>query len=99
MSAEKSKHAFIKINEDCIGSSFVIQNHSHRKIPLSIRSEIPLPAELLQDTTWDEAQEEIALAAFPNMVPISFGAVISNGVTPGNEFIEVFLVILPEHSE
>jgi hypothetical protein len=69
------------------------------KSPLSIRSEIPLPAELLQGTTWDEAQEEIALAAFPNMVPISFGAVISSGVTPGNEIIEVFLVILPEHSE
>ncbi len=66
---------------------------------MSLRSKIPLPAELLQDTTWDEAQEEIALAAFPNMVPISFGAVISNGVIPGNEFIEVFLVILPKHGE
>ncbi len=85
MNDEKSEPAFIKINEDCIGSSFAIQNH--REIPLAIRSKIPLHAELLRGTTWDEAPKEIALAAFPNMVPILFGTVIPDGVTPGDEFI------------
>ncbi len=91
MSNEQSEPAFIKINEDCIGSSFAIQNHL--EIPLAIRSEIPLPAELLRDTSWNEAPEDIALAVFPNMVPIPFGAVIPDGVTPGDEFFEVFQAI------
>ncbi len=74
MSDERSKPAFIKINKDCIGFSFVIQNH--REIPLAICPEIPLPAKPLRGTNWDKAPEEIALDAFPNMVPIPFGAVI-----------------------
>jgi hypothetical protein len=97
MNDEKSKPAFIKTNKDCIGSSFAIQNH--REIPLAICSEIPLPTELLRDTTWEEAQEDITLATFPNMVPIPFGAVIPYGVTPGKEFIEAFLAISSEHGE
>jgi hypothetical protein len=97
MSNERSEPAFIKINKDCIGSSFVIQNH--REIPLAIHSKIPLPAELLHGTNWDKAPEEIALAVFPNMAPIPFGAVIPDGVTPGDEFIEAFLAISTEHSK
>ena len=97
MSNEQSEPAFIKINEDCIGSSFAIQNHL--EIPLAIRSEIPLPAELLRDTSWNEAPEDIALAVFPNLVPIPFGAVIPDGVTPGDEFFEVFQAISMEHGE
>ena len=94
---KRSEPAFIKINDDCIGFSFAIQNH--REIPLSFRSKIPLPTELLRDTTWEEAQEDIALATFPNMVPIPFGAVIPDGVTPGNEFIEAFQAISFKHSK
>jgi hypothetical protein len=97
MSNEQSEPAFIKINEDCIGSSFAIQNHL--EIPLAIRSEIPLPAELLRDTSWNEAPEDIALAVFPNLVPIPFGAVIPDGITPGDEFFEVFQAISTEHGE
>ena len=41
----------------------------------------------------------MALVAFPNMVPIPFGAAISDGVTPGKEFIEALLVISPEHGK
>ena len=97
MSNEQSEPAFIKINEDCIGSSFAIQNHL--EIPLAIRSEIPLPTELLRDTSWNEAPEDIALAVFPNLVPIPFGAIIPDGITPGDEFFEVFQAISTEHGE
>jgi len=97
MSNEQSEPAFIKINKDCIGSSFAIQNHL--EIPLAIRSEIPLPAELLRDASWNEAPKDIALAVFPNMVSIPFGAVIPDGVTPGDEFFEVFQAISTEHGE
>jgi hypothetical protein len=69
------------------------------EIPLATRSEIPLPAELLCGTSWDEAPKETALAVFPNMVPIPFGAVIPNGVTPGNEFFEVFQAISTNHGK
>ena len=57
------------------------------------------PPELLHDTTWEEAQEDITLATFPNMVPIPFGAVIPEGITPGDEVIEVFGAISAEHGE
>jgi hypothetical protein len=97
MSGKKREPAFIKINKDCTGFSFVIQNH--RKIPLTIHPKIPLPAKLLYDTTWDNAQEGIAFAAIPNMVPIPFGAVIPDGVTHSNEFIKAFLAISPKHCE
>jgi hypothetical protein len=90
---KKSEPAFIKINKYCIGSSFVIQNL--REIPLAICLEIPLPAELLCDTTWGEAQEQTALAAFPNMAPFLSGTVIPDGVTSGNEVIKAFLSISP----
>ena len=33
------------------------------------------------------------------MVPIPFGAVIPEGITPGNEFIKVFGAISAEHGE
>ena len=57
------------------------------------------PPELLHDTTWEEAQEDIALATFPNMVPIPFGAVIPDGVTLVKEFIEAFLTISSKHGK
>ena len=88
MNNDKSEPAFIKINKECIGHSYVIQNHM--EIPLAIRPEIPLPTELLRGTSWNEAPKEIGIAAFPTMVPIPFGAVIPEGITPGDEFIEVF---------
>ena len=91
MSNEQSEPAFIKINEDCIGSSFAIQNHL--EISLVICSEIPLPAELLHDTSWNEAPKDIALA------PIPFGAVILDEVTPGDEFFKVFQAISTEHGK
>ncbi len=77
----------------------LLLSKNHLEIPLAIRSEIPLPAELLRDTSWDEVPKEIALAVFPNMVPIPFGAVIPDGVTPGNEFFEVFQAISTEHGK
>jgi len=91
MNIKQSEPAFIKINEDCIGSSFAIQNHV--EIPLAIRSDIPLPAELLRGTGWEETPEDTALTVFPNIVPIPFGAVIPDGVTPGDNFVKVFQVI------
>ena len=97
MNNEKSEPAFIKINKECIGHSYVIQNHL--EIPLAIRPEIPLPAELLRGTSWNEAPEEVGIAAFPTMVPIPFGAAITEGITPGDEFIEVFGAISAEHGE
>jgi len=48
MNNDRSKPVFIKINEECIGYSYVIQNHM--KIPLAICPKIPLPAELLRGT-------------------------------------------------
>ena len=83
-----AKPAFIKNNEECIGHSYVIQNHM--EIPLAICPKFPLPAELLCGTSWNEAPEEDGIAAFPTMVPIPFGAVIPEGITPGDEFIKVF---------
>ena len=70
MNNEKSEPAFIKINEECIGHSYVIQNHM--EIPLAIRPEIPLRAELLRGTNWNEAPEEVGITAFPTMVLIPF---------------------------
>ena len=35
----------------------------------------------------------------PTMVPIPFGAVIPEGITPGDEFIKVFGAISAEHGE
>ena len=91
MNIEQSEPAFIKINEDCIGSSFAIQNHV--EIPLAIRCMISLPAELLRGTGWEEAPKDTALTVFPNMVPIPFSAVNPDGVTPGDDFVEVFQAI------
>jgi hypothetical protein len=94
---QQSEPAFIKINKDCIGSSFAIQ--SHVEIPVAIRSEKPLPVELLRSTSWDDSPKETALAVFPNMVPIPFGAVIPDGVTPGDLFFKVFLASSNEHGK
>jgi len=94
---DRSEPAFIKINKECIGHSYVIQNHM--EIPLAIRPKIPLPAELLCGTSWNKALEELGIAAFPTMVPIPFGAVIPEGITPGDEFINVFGAISAEHGE
>ena len=97
MNNKQSEPTFIKINKNGIGSSFSIQNHM--EIPLVIHSEISLPAELLCGTKWDEAPKETAIAVFPDMVPIPFGAVIPDGVTPGNEFFKVFQANSIEHSK
>ena len=48
---------------------------------------------------WEEAPKDTALAVFPNMAPIPYGAVIPDGVTPGDEFIEVFQAMSTEHGE
>ena len=68
---ESSSPAFFKIDQDEIGSCYAILEHA--KTPAEFRPEIPLQAESVKDTDWDDAEMEIALIAIPTIALIPFG--------------------------
>ena len=80
---ESSSPAFFKIDKDDIGSCYAIREHD--KVPTEFRPEIPLQADSVKDTNWDDAGVEIALIAIPNIVPIPFGTKI-NSTTANDDF-------------
>jgi hypothetical protein len=84
---ESSSPAFFKIDKDDNGSSYAIREHD--KVPTEFRPEIPLQADSVKDTDWDNAgvEMEIALIAIPNIVPIPFGTEI-NSTTADDDFTD-----------
>jgi len=84
---ESSSPAFFKIDKDDIGSCYAIREHD--KVPTEFRPEIPLQADSVKDTDWDNAgvEMEIALIAIPNIVPIPFGTEI-NSTTADDDFTD-----------
>jgi hypothetical protein len=68
---EKSAPAFTKIDSDKIGSCFAIQQHS--KIPIKFCPEIALKTNIVKDTEWEFAENDIALCIVSILTPIPFG--------------------------
>jgi hypothetical protein len=90
---EKSATAFTKINCDEIGSCFAIQQHS--KIPIKFCPNIALKANIVKDTEWEFAEDEIALCVVPILAPIPFGKNIES--TFNDSFIKEIILISVEH--
>jgi hypothetical protein len=82
---ESSSPAFFKIDKDNIGSCYAIRKHD--KVPTEFRPEIPLRADSMKDTDWDDAGVEIALITIPNIIPIPFSTEI-NSITADDDFTD-----------
>ena len=93
---ESSSPAFFKIDKDDIGSCYAIREHD--KVPTEFRPEIPLQADSVKDTDWDNAgvEMEIALIAIPNIVPIPFVTEI-NSTTADDDFSDEMKKISDVH--
>ena len=91
---ESSSPAFFKIDKDDIGSCYAIREHN--KVPTEFRPEIPLQADSVKETDWDDAGVEIALIAIPNIVPIPFGTEI-NSTTADDDFTDEMKKISDVH--
>jgi hypothetical protein len=75
---EKSTPAFIKIDGKEAGSVCVI--HYLDNLPPTHRPEIPLSADILKDTIWREAKNELALCVIPLLAPVPFGKRIESTI-------------------
>ena len=91
---ESSSPAFFKINKDDIRSCYAIRNHN--TVPMEFRPKIPLHAESVKDTDWDNAEMEIALIAIPTIAPLPFGKEISSSISD-DDFIKEMKSISDEH--
>jgi hypothetical protein len=67
---EKSTPAFIKIEGEKIGSCYVIQGSA--EVPNKYRPEIPLQADMIVKTIWEESDMDLAMCIFPILVLIPF---------------------------
>ncbi len=75
---EKSTPTFIKIDGKEAGSVCVI--HYLDDLPSTHCPEIPLSADILKDTIWREAKNELALCVIPILAPVPFGIRIESTI-------------------
>ena len=91
---EGSTPAFVMIDGDNIGSCTTIQVYTD--IPTIFCPSIPLLADLVKDTVWEEAKKEIALIVIPNAAPLPYVRDIKSTILD-NDFIEEMQAISVEH--
>jgi hypothetical protein len=91
---EGSTPAFLKIDNDEVGSCCAI--HEHNKVPAEYRPEIPLQADLVKDTDWEDATNKILLIAIPTFVPLPYGKEIES-TTFDDGFAEEMQKISSKH--
>ena len=75
---QSSSPAYFGIDKDNIGSCYAIRKHN--TVHTEFQPEIPLQADFVKDTNWDNTDVEIALIATPNIVPIPFGKEINTTI-------------------
>ena len=75
---KSSSPAYFRIDKDNIGSCYAIRKHN--TVHTEFQPEIPLQADFVKDTNWDNTDVEIALIATPNIVPIPFGKEINTTI-------------------
>ena len=83
-----------KIDADEVGFCFTIQNFND--IPEEFCPEPPLIIDMVKDTAWESALNDIALCALPSLVPILFGFQIESCYY-NEAFIDEMKKISPEH--
>jgi hypothetical protein len=71
MFIEKCTPAFFKIDGDEIGSCCAIQKHED--IPSEHRPEMPLQADIVKGTNYENYPHEISMLVIPNLSPLPFG--------------------------
>jgi hypothetical protein len=86
--------AFLKIDNDKVGSCYAICEHN--KVPAEHRPEIPLQADLVKETDWEDATNEISLIAIPTLVPLPYGKEIES-TTFDNDFVKEMQKISSKH--
>jgi hypothetical protein len=91
---KKSAPAFTNIGGDEIGSCFAIQQHS--EIPIKFHPKIALKVNIIKDTEWEFAEDDIALCVVPVLAPIPFGKYIEF-ISFDDSFIKEMSSISIEH--
>jgi hypothetical protein len=91
---EGSTPAFLKIDNDEVGSFYAI--HEHNKVPAEYRPEIPLQADLVKDTDWKDATNKILLIPIPTLIPLPYGKKIES-TTFDDNLVEEMQKISSEH--
>jgi hypothetical protein len=86
--------AIIKVNGNNIGSCFTIQNFAD--IPDIFRREIPLLADSVKNTEWEEAKKEIALIVIPTLALLPYGTDIKSTIL-NDEFIKEMQQLFVQH--
>jgi hypothetical protein len=89
-----STPAFLKIDNDEVGSYYVIREHI--KVPAEYRPEIPLQADLSKDTDWEGATNKILLIAIPTLIPLPYGREIES-TTFDDDFAKEMQKISSKH--
>jgi hypothetical protein len=82
---EGSNPAIITIDGNEVGSCFAVEYFNG--IPEEFCPEIPLEVNMVKDTAWENAMQDIALIALPTLVPIPFGMYVESTIF-GNAFME-----------
>jgi hypothetical protein len=91
---EGSTPAIITIDGDEVGSCFAVEYFN--RIPEDFCPEIPLKVNMVKDTAWKNAMQDIALIALPTLVPIPFGTYVESTIFD-DAFMEEMNKILAEH--
>ena len=90
----KSTQSIFKIEGDEVGSCFAIEKHEN--IPMNHRPEFPLGADAVKGTCYEDADDELALVALPNVAPLPYGFEIKS-VELDEDFVEEMKKILDNH--
>jgi hypothetical protein len=91
---EASTPVIAKIDVDKVGSCFTIQNFND--IPNKFCPKTSLIIDMVKDTGWESAMNEIALCALLSLVPIPFGVEIESCYY-NKTFIDEMKKISPKH--
>ncbi len=68
---EGSTPAIVVVDANKVGSCFAVEDHDG--LLENYRPEIPLDANMVSGTNWENAEMDISLIALPTLVPIPFG--------------------------
>ncbi len=77
-----------------MGSCFTVEYF--KEIPEEFCPKIPLKVNMVKDTAWENAMQNIALIALPTLIPIPFGMYVESTIFD-NAFMEEMNKILAEH--
>jgi hypothetical protein len=91
---EGSTPAIITIDGDEVGSCFAVKYFN--RIPEEFCPKIPLEVNMVKDTAWENAMQDIALIALPTLVLILFGTYVESTIF-NDAFMEEMNKILAEH--